>query len=102
MQENPENENLPELSEEEKYHYEQMIIEKAFENSYQVLTKKTTFEKLMTRKEKYGMRAILIYDPSEDPDELIYDDMIHYFEDLEEYERCAELLSIKNKMFKNV
>ena len=44
---------LPELNESEKYHYEQMMIERAFENSYLVLTKKITFEKLMNRKEKY-------------------------------------------------
>ena len=102
MQENPENENLSDLSEEEKYHYEQMIIEKAFENSYKVLTNKTTFEDLMAKKEKYGLRAILIYDPSEDPDEFVFDDAIDYFEELEEYEKCAELLKLKNKKFENV
>ena len=85
---------LPELNESEKYHYEQMMIERAFENSYLVLTKKITFEKLMNRKEKYGMKAILIYDPSEEPKKVIYDDMIDYFEDEEDYEKCAELKKI--------
>ena len=38
----PENneENLPELSEAEKYEMEQIVIQRAFENSYKVITKK--------------------------------------------------------------
>ena len=82
----------------EKLEYENYIVEQAFENSYQVLTNRSSFEEIMDRKTKYGVKAIMIYDPSEDPDENIYNDMIHYYEDLEEYERCAELLKVKNKM----
>ena len=74
----------------------------AFENSYKVLTKKTTFEKLMDTKDKFGIKAIMIYDPSEEPNEDVWDDVIYYYEDLEEYERCAELLKLKNKIFDNV
>jgi hypothetical protein len=92
-QENNE-ERLPELSEAEKYEMEQIMIQKAFENSYKVITKKTTFEELMTLKGAFGQRAVLIYDPSEGWDELVLEDMIHYFEDEEEYEKCAELKKI--------
>ena len=42
MKENPDD-FLSELPEEEKYEYEQMLVDSAFENSYKVLTKKTTF-----------------------------------------------------------
>jgi hypothetical protein len=94
--------NLPELSEAEKYEMEQMMIEKAFDNSYLVLTKKTTFEELFEKKSKFGMRAVMMFDPGEEPDEDLFDDVIYYYEDLEEYERCAELLKIKKKKFKNV
>jgi hypothetical protein len=93
---------LPELSESDKYEVEQIMIERAFENSYMILTKKTTFEKLLEVKSKFGMRAITMHDPSEEPDEDLYDDMIYYFEDNENYERCAELLKLKNKKFENV
>ena len=85
---------LPELSETEKYHMEQMMIEKAFENSYKVITKRTTFQKLMDTKTKFGQRAILVYDPSEGYDEFVLEDMIDYFEETEEYEKCAELKKI--------
>ena len=87
---------------EEKMEYENYIVDQAFENSYQVLTSRSTFEDLLDKKTKYGVKAIMIYDPTEDPDEDIYDDIIVYYEDLEEYERCAELLSIKNKIFEDV
>lgn len=86
---------------EEKMEYENYIVEQAFENSYLVLTRQSTFEDLLDRKTKYGIKAIMIYDPTEGPDEDIYDDMIGYYEDLEEYERCAELLKVKNKMLKD-
>jgi hypothetical protein len=92
----------PEMSIEEKMEYENYIVEQAFENSYQVLTKKSTFEDLLDQREKYGVKAIMIYNPEEDPEEDVYDDIIHYYEDLEEYERCAELLSIKQKVFEDV
>ena len=102
MSEEHNDEHLPELTESEKYEAEQEILDKAFDNSYLILTKKTTFEKLLETKSKFGMRAIMIYDPSEEPDEELFDDMIDHYEYHENYERCAELLSIKQKTFENV
>jgi hypothetical protein len=87
-------ERLPELSEAEKYEMEQMMVQKAFENSYKVVTKKTTFEELMNVKSAFGQQAILIYDPGDGWDEQVVEDLIHYFEDEEEYEKCAELKKI--------
>ena len=90
------------MSIEEKMEYENYIVEQAFENSYQILTKKSTFEDLLDKKMEYGVKAIMIYNPEEDPDEDVYDDIIYYYVDLEEYEKCAELLSIKQKVFEDV
>jgi hypothetical protein len=87
-------ENLPELSEAEKYEMEQMMVQKAFENSYKVVTKKMTFEELLNVKSTFGQHAILIYDPGEGWDEQVIEDLIYYFEDEEEYEKCAELKKI--------
>tara|TARA_R100001463_G_scaffold53943_2_gene104945 strand:+ start:97 stop:408 length:312 start_codon:yes stop_codon:yes gene_type:complete len=100
-EENPDD-FLPEMSETEKYEVEQMLIDRAFENSYLILTNKTTMDKLMERKSKFGMKAMLMYDPTEEPDKDLFDDMIYYFEENEDYEKCAELLSLKNKTFENV
>ncbi len=44
----------------------------------------------------------MIYDPHSGANEDIYNDVIFYYEELEEYEKCAELLKIKKKIFKNV
>tara|TARA_R110002012_G_C11586074_1_gene605805 strand:- start:340 stop:651 length:312 start_codon:yes stop_codon:yes gene_type:complete len=100
-EENPDD-FLPEMSEQEKYEVEQMLIDRAFENSYLILTNKTTMDKLMEKKSKFGMKAMLMYDPSDEPDEFLYDDIIDHFEHHEDYEKCAELLQLKNKMFKDV
>mgnify|MGYP001291314441 CR=1 FL=1 len=92
---------LSDLSESEKYHIEQMMIDRAYENSYKLITKKSTFEDLMDAKSVYDskdksieFRSILIYDPSEGWDDLHLEDMIDYFEETEEYEKCAELKKI--------
>jgi len=92
-------ERLPELSESEKYEMEQMMVQKAFENSYKVITKKVTFEELMELKGMFGQKAILIYDPGEGYDNMILKDMINYFEEGEEYEKCAELKKILEDEF---
>ena len=85
MSKDPFNEESSEkMSLEEKIEYENYIVEQAFENSYMVLTKKASFEDLL------------------DVNEDVYNDTIYYYEDLEEYEKCAELLKIKNKIFNNV
>jgi hypothetical protein len=95
-------ENNPEMTLEEKMEYENYLVEQAFENTYRVVTNRSSFEDLMTKQDRYGIKAIMIFDPSEDPDEALYDDLICYYEGLEEYERCGELLGIKNKVFKDV
>jgi|TARA_R110000765_G_scaffold398858_1_gene493341 hypothetical protein len=102
MKENDSDEFLPEMSDSEKYEVEQMMIDRAFDNSYLVLTNKASMEDLLEEKSKFGMKGIMMFNPGEEPDEDLFDDVIYYYEDLEEYERCAELLKIKNKKFKYV
>tara|TARA_A100001518_G_C1189636_1_gene35586 strand:+ start:192 stop:515 length:324 start_codon:yes stop_codon:yes gene_type:complete len=103
-EENEKNDPFNDLSESEKYHVEQMMIDRAYENSYKLITKKTTFEDLMDARSVYEskdksieFRSILIYDPSEGWDDLHLEDMIDYFEETEEYEKCAELKKILDK-----
>jgi len=98
MSKENENNQDSDMSIGEKLEYENYLVEQAFENSYLILTKKNSFEDLLEKKTEYGIKAIMIYDPAEGPDEDVYDDMIYYYEDLEEYEKCAELLKIKKEM----
>ncbi len=98
MSKENENNQDSDMSIGEKLEYENYLVEQAFENSYLILTKRNSFEDLLEKKTEYGIKAIMIYDPTEGPDEDVYDDMIYYYEDLEEYEKCAELLKIKKEM----
>jgi hypothetical protein len=66
--------------------------------SYMLLTKQTTFKKVLDNDEEFG----LIFDPANlkkaNPEELI-DVLIEYFVELEEYEKCADLVAAK-KLYK--
>ena len=74
-----------------------MIISESMDNAYRILTQKDTYESLSMRKRG---RVYVPFNPTkarpEKLDELL-DNMIEYYAlpDIEEYERCAELLKIK-------
>ena len=96
MSEKENEDGLQNLTEAEKYEMEQIMVQKAFENSYKIVTKKMTFDELLDVTSVFGhkIQAILIYDPSEGWDDDVLIDLIQYFEDEEEYEKCAELKKI--------
>ncbi len=65
--------------------------------SYYVITNQVGYEQLLNR----DMKVTLIFDPTRDvieDHEEVFDQLIEYFEDLEEYEKCADLLNSKNLM----
>jgi|TARA_R100000084_G_scaffold70210_1_gene31130 predicted site-specific integrase-resolvase len=80
----------------ERLEMERMIMDEAFENSYRIVTKKMTFEELAEKSKAFSesSHTILVYDPTEDPDTEVLEDLIEHFEDREEYEKCAELKRI--------
>ena len=94
--EREENELFAGLTEGERIEMENMIMEQAFENSYKIITKKMTFEDLAekTKKLSSSSHTILVFDPTEDPDKEVIEDLIWHFEDRAEYEKCAELKKI--------
>jgi len=69
------------------------ILDEAYRNAFAVATGKMTVVELLSRSSDM---IFLPFDPS-DPSALkvIIDDMIKYFEENEEYEKCAKLVSIK-------
>tara|TARA_R110000744_G_C18989012_1_gene520306 strand:+ start:8 stop:313 length:306 start_codon:yes stop_codon:yes gene_type:complete len=76
----------------ERLEMENIIMDEAFENSYKIVTKKITFEELArSRKVSEELHTILVFDPTEEPDDEVLEDLIWHFEDREEYEKCAEL-----------
>ena len=73
------------------------LIDEGMHNSYLIITGKMTFQDILDR--DHDSIAIL-FDPDKDKetwDDEIIDRVIEYYADLEEYEKCQELLRIKNR-----
>tara|TARA_R100000315_G_C5085291_1_gene49247 strand:+ start:122 stop:424 length:303 start_codon:yes stop_codon:yes gene_type:complete len=88
------NDFLSELPEGERIELENELMEQAFENSYKIVTKRTTLEELAKIKSMSTINSILLFDPTEKVEKEVIEDLIWHFEDREEYEKCAELKKI--------
>jgi len=72
-----------------------IIIDKAMENAYLVVTGKLTFEDLLNADLNY-----LPYNPNKNTIEKnVYDVLIDYYCDIEEYEKCAEIKKAKEEKY---
>ena len=62
--------------------------------SYYVITNQVGYEQLLNR----DIKVTLIFDPTDEYDDRsdVFDTLIEYFEEIKEYEKCAELLHSKN------
>lgn len=68
------------------------MVATSIENTYSLLTGEPgAFP-------EHGGMLLTFIDPDLEPTEEEYDEMIAYFEDLEEYEKCAELLKMKKEL----
>jgi hypothetical protein len=75
------------------YEEEVEIIDAAYRNAFKIATGEITFEDFMQTSDGIQFFA---FDPSyPETFELIIDDMIEYFEESEEYEKCQTLLKLK-------
>ena len=66
------------------------MIDKCMNNSYRVMTLKSTVDEILSKDKK----AMFYGDPFDYTNEDI-DEVIEYFENTEEYEKCGELLEEK-------
>tara|TARA_R110001583_G_scaffold144156_4_gene296147 strand:+ start:627 stop:902 length:276 start_codon:yes stop_codon:yes gene_type:complete len=77
------------------------MYEQAMENAYALITKRKSLDDIYESFEKEGIvdKFYLPFDPiSEDGRTAdIIDMVIEYYTNTEEYEKCAELLKIKNQ-----
>ena len=76
------------------------LYNRAMRNAYQIITKRKTLDDIYENFEKNGDdRFYLPFDPIEEDGRTsdIIDMVIEYFTGTEEYEKCAELLKIKDK-----
>jgi hypothetical protein len=84
-----EEENISSLEEEIQ------ILDEAYRNAYSIATGGMTVRELL---DKADDMIFLPFDPSApETFRMIVDDIIQYFEDNEEYEKCAELVHVKKK-----
>jgi hypothetical protein len=71
------------------------ILDEAYRNAYKIATGEMTVKELLDSAEDM---IFLPFDPSSpNTFSLVVDDIIQYFSDNEEYEKCAELVKIKDK-----
>tara|TARA_B100000497_G_C7629618_1_gene378380 strand:- start:200 stop:532 length:333 start_codon:yes stop_codon:yes gene_type:complete len=106
------------MSELEEIEFDKRILRSAMENTYMILTGRATWDSLM---DKASMQpgsvdqhvdVALLFDPMDDdynPDfphlhndvdiSELFESMIDYYVETEEYEKCAEILKIKEKNY---
>lgn len=71
------------------------VLDEAYRNAYKIATGKMTVKELL---ESATEMIFLPFDPSApETFAMIIDDIIQYFSDNEEYEKCAELVKVKDK-----
>ncbi|MDA1284677.1 MAG: hypothetical protein O3C61_07100 [Proteobacteria bacterium] len=91
-------ENYDKLTEVQQLEAEQLIMDKAFRNSFLIVSKKKTFNQVM--KSKDGI--ILAHDPHLGITEYEVENMMQYFSDEEEYEKCAIIRDLYPKKKWNI
>jgi|TARA_R100000030_G_scaffold45327_1_gene34216 hypothetical protein len=76
----------------------------AMDNAYDFVTKRVTLDDIFEQAEESGELTsfMLPFDPieSDGRDEATLDLLIEHFTETEEYEKCQELLNIKNRFLK--
>ena len=71
------------------------ILDEAYRNAYKIAVGEMTVKELLDRADDM---VFLPFDPSApETFSMIVDDIIQYFADTEEYEKCAELVKIKDQ-----
>ena len=90
------------LTEAQKIALENRILRQAYDNSFQVLTKKITFEELMEEDNSFGFSTLLAYDPHTGIRKHELESIIAYYVGLDEpeyYLRCAKLKKIMDEKY---
>ena len=85
------------LSLQQKLELEDLIVDTAFRNSFSIITGRKTLKEILDAKTKDNkMHSICAHKPGEKMDIETIENMLIYFEENEEYEKCAEIRDIIN------
>ena len=85
------------LTETQRLELEDLIVDTAFRNSFMIITKEKKFQDLMDEKTGNGMSALMAHKPEEEPSIETLENMMGYFVEQEEYEKCAKIRDIIKK-----
>jgi hypothetical protein len=98
-QDNQQEENDDIMTQIEKKQMELILLEKAFENAWYILSGQISFDELIGHSFSNNEQMIMAFDPDNGPKAQELKNMIQHWADKEEYERCAELTSILHNMY---
>jgi len=79
-----------EMSEIDKIEAERMLLDKAFRNSYLIITGKISFENIVEETGSF----LIAHNPQSNLEEDDLTNMMDYFTETEEYEKCAIIRDI--------
>tara|TARA_R100000322_G_scaffold161911_1_gene124214 strand:+ start:799 stop:1173 length:375 start_codon:yes stop_codon:yes gene_type:complete len=87
-------EGYNDLNEQEQYLLEQELLKRAFTNSFQILTKRKTMNEIV--KDTGGL--LMSHDPFKKLKGSDLANMLDFFIEEEDYEKCAEVRDLINKI----
>ena len=92
--------NINNMTESEEFVFNQRIAEKALNNAYNLIIGKVTLVSLFedANKGEKETEVYLPFDPHNEIPETCIDVLMDHYIYTEEYEKCAELLKVKNKI----
>ena len=76
-----------------------ILLDQAYNNSWLILSGQITFDELIQHEFNSGKEFIMSYDPDNGPKEEELENMIAYYIDTEDYEKCAKLQSILDNAY---
>ena len=89
---------MQEIKQREK---DELLLADAFKNSYMILTQEISFNEMLDNKFNENLSTVLAFDPEEGPLLCELENMIEFYSENEEYERCSKLRDIMHERFPN-
>tara|TARA_R100000742_G_C4267542_1_gene85741 strand:+ start:771 stop:1079 length:309 start_codon:yes stop_codon:yes gene_type:complete len=87
------------MSKIEQMQMDAILLDKAYNNAWLVLSGQITFDELLGLNFKKEESMIMAFDPENGPKQEELENMIAHWIDKEEYERCAKLQEILDKTY---
>ena len=90
------------LNEVQQMQLDAIILDTAYNNAWMLLTGEITFDDLISSQFSEGKELVMAYDPDNGPKIEEFENMIAYFVEEEDYEKCAQLRDIMFKAYPEI